>query len=78
MALGFLGSLLLGLALSIVSYMLMPKPKEQKPPEAQDLEDPTAEAGRPIPVVFGTVTVKGGNILYYGDKFKQQYGVYTE
>jgi len=75
MALGFLASLLIGLALSVVSYMLMPKPKQQKPPESQDLDDPTAEAGRPVPVVFGSITVKGGNILYFTDKQKKDFDV---
>lgn len=48
--------------------LLVPKPKKTKPPETTDMENPTAEAGRPWPVVFGTVTVKGINCLWYGDK----------
>lgn len=51
-----------------LSLLLAPKIKTPKPEAAKDLEDPTAEAGRPIPVVFGTVTVKGLNVLWYGDK----------
>jgi hypothetical protein len=35
------------------------------------MDNPTADAGRPVPVVFGTVTVKGLNVLWYGDKSKQ-------
>jgi len=54
-------------ALEIVAYLIMPKPKGPKPPSAQDLEMPTAEAGRPIPVVFGTITVKSPNVLWYGN-----------
>lgn len=50
------------------SYVLMPKPPRQKPQEAKDLENPTAEAGRPIPVVFGTLEITGLNVLYFGDK----------
>ena len=60
--------LIIGFALSVVAYLLMPKPKQPKPPAAQDLENPTAEAGRPLPVVFGSLRVKGTNILWYGDK----------
>lgn len=67
---GWFVQLLIGLALNIVAYLLMPKPKADQPPEAQDLEDPTAEAGRPVPVVFGTITVKGLNILWYGEKLR--------
>lgn len=60
--------LLIGLALSVVSYVLMPKPKAPKPPQASDFDSPTADRGRPVPVVFGSVRVKGVNILWYGDK----------
>lgn len=60
-----LGAALVSVALNL---LLAPKPKAPKPEAAKDLEDPTAEAGRPIPVVFGTVTVKGLNLLWYGEK----------
>lgn len=60
--------LLIGLALNIIAYLLTPRPKQEKPPAAKDMDNPTAEAGRPIPVVFGTITVKGLNVLWYGDK----------
>jgi hypothetical protein len=68
-------ALLVGLALQVVAYLLMPKPKQAKPPAAQDLEDPTAEAGRPIPVVFGTITVKGINVIHYSDKLVREYKI---
>lgn len=61
-------TLLIGLVLNIVSYLLLPKAKEEQPAAVKDLEDPVAEAGRPMPVVFGTMLVKGLNFLYYGDK----------
>lgn len=61
-------ALLIGLALNIIAYLIMPKPKQPKPEAAKDMDDPTAESGRPVPVVFGTITVKGGNILWFGEK----------
>ena len=64
----FFATLLVSLVLQVIGYMLMPKPKKPKPLSVDDLKDPTAEAGRPIPVVFGSLTVKGLNILWYGDK----------
>lgn len=62
--------LIIGLALFSVALnlLLAPRPKAPKPEAAKDLEEPTAEAGRPIPVVFGTVTVKGLNLLWFGEK----------
>lgn len=62
-------------ALQIVSYLLMPKPKAPKPESVKDLESPTAEAGREVPVVFGTITVKSPNCLWSGEKSKRTYKV---
>lgn len=66
----FFVQLLIGLALNIVAYLIMPKPKAEKPPAAKDLEDPVAEAGKPLPVLSGSKTIKGLNILYWGEKGK--------
>lgn len=68
-------ALLIGLALNIVAYLLMPKPKTAKPEAAKDLDDPTAEAGRPVPVPFGTITIKSANVLWFGDKGMRTYKV---
>jgi len=67
--------LLISLALNIAAYLLMPKPKGPKPEAARDMDNPTAEAGREIPVVFGTLTVKGLNCLWFGDKSIRTYKV---
>ncbi len=69
----FLTAFLIGLVLNVVAYMLMPKPKQAKPPEAQDGEDPVAEAGKTLPVVFGTMIVKELNVLWFGVKEKNNY-----
>lgn len=71
----FIIQILVALALNIIAYLIMPKPKTAKPAAVKDLDDPVAEAGMPIPVVFGTVTVKGLNVLWFGDKAKYTYQV---
>lgn len=68
MALPWLGQLLVGLLLNIVSYLIAPKPKQEQPPSTEDLTEPTAEAGRPMVVVMGSMRVKGSNILGAWDK----------
>lgn len=75
MAYWWLVQLVIAVAMLVISYALMPRPKRNKPPASRDLENPTAEAGRPIPVVFGTLTVKSANILWYGEKRKVDYKV---
>jgi hypothetical protein len=64
----FLLQILVSVAISFVAAIIMPRPKTEKPDEVKDLELPTAEAGRPIPVVFGEITVKSPNVLWYGEK----------
>lgn len=58
-------NIIFGLGLLIIGYLIMPK-KQQKQ-EIQELEGPTAEAGRSIPVLFGDMTIKSGQFLWYGD-----------
>jgi hypothetical protein len=64
----FFTQLLVGIALQIIGYLLMPKPPAPKPPTLEDFKDPTAEAGRPIPVVFGSVTLSSPNNMGFWDK----------
>jgi len=65
--------LAVAVALLVVSYALAPKPPKQRPPEMREPETPTAEAGRPVPVTFGTVTIQGPNLLWVGEKGKLRY-----
>jgi len=67
--------LAVAIVLLAVSYIMTPKPKQAKPEAAKDLEDPTAEAGVPIIVIFGTVTITGGNVIGYMDKASRTYKV---
>lgn len=75
MPISFLAALLISLAISIASYILMPKPKAPKPEAAKELENPVAEAGIPVSVVFGTKIIKDPNILWYGDKTIRTYKI---
>lgn len=67
--------LIVAIALSVLAYVLQPKPKTPKPDSVKDFQDPVAEAGMPIPVVFGTITVKGLNALWFGDKRRIRYKI---
>lgn len=70
--------LLIAVALNIVSYLLMPKPKGAKPDAAKEMEGPTAEAGREICVPFGTIIIKSPNALWWGEKRMNTYKVKVE
>lgn len=51
----------------VVCYAMQPKAVQPTPPSLDDMDIPTAEPGRCIPVVFGTRLLKSPNIVWYGD-----------
>ena len=71
----FLVQLVVGISLQVIGYLLKGQPKTSKSEAVKDLENPTAEAGRPIPVPFGEVEIKGLNVLWYGQKYTRTYEV---
>ena len=65
----FLIQLVIAFALELISVALAPKPKKATPAA---LQTPQASAGMSIPKVFGTITVTGVNVLWYGDVSTRQ------
>lgn len=52
----------------VISYATRPKPPDPPTPGGfGDLQVPTAEAGKEIPVLFGTREIKSPNVVWYGD-----------
>jgi hypothetical protein len=51
----------------VVAVKLAPKPQSQPPAGLGDVQVPTAEEGREIPVLFGTRFLTGPNVTWYGD-----------
>jgi hypothetical protein len=62
-----IGYIVVLLVAAVLAVALAPKPQMPKPASLSDFDIPTAEQGRPIPVIFGTVTVTGPNVLWYGN-----------
>lgn len=67
--------LLIGFLVQVVGYLLVGGPKEEKTDDVRDLEAPTSEAGRPIPVLFGELEINGLNCLYSGEKSQNKFEV---
>ena len=61
--------LLVTVALFLVSALLAPKPdiEDAKPAGLGDFEVPTADETRPVPILWGTIDIKGPNVIWYGD-----------
>ena len=58
--------IIVAIAMSLVSVALAPKPKSTGQQSPQAIDVPTVDAGRSIPVVFGTVRGKSPNLLWMG------------
>jgi hypothetical protein len=52
---------------AVISNAMRPRPPEPKAAALDELDIPTAEEGRPIPVVFGCVLIKSPNVVWAGD-----------
>lgn len=62
--------LAIALLMMVVSAAIqaVTRPKIDKPnQDPSKLDIPTAEEGRPIPVIFGTCLIKNPNVVWYGD-----------
>lgn len=51
----------------VVAYATMPKPQNAPAPGINELQVPTAEEGREIPVLFGTRDLTAPNVVWWGD-----------
>ena len=60
-------ALVIGALGAVLSVIFIPKAPKTKGPTLEDFAVPTADDGRPIPVVFGTALITGSNNVWYGD-----------
>lgn len=51
----------------VLAISAMPKPQTQKPPGYGDVQLPTTEEGRELPVLFGTRDLWGPIVAWWGD-----------
>jgi hypothetical protein len=52
---------------TILTIALAPRPPTPRSASLTDFTLPTAEQGRSIPIIFGTVNITGANCVWYGD-----------
>ena len=64
---GFFVTLLIYGALFVLADLLRPKPDIEDAKPDNDLQSPTATESRSVPLFWGTVKIKGPNIVWYGD-----------
>lgn len=50
----------------VVAYTMAPKPETRPPAGFDEIQAPTAEVGREIPVLFGRRKLEGPNVVWYG------------
>lgn len=59
--------LLVGLALSYISYLFSPKPEVPKAPKFEDLDIPITTEGAEFPIAEGSPWIKAMQVHAYGD-----------
>ncbi len=66
---GFLVAIAIYIAGSLIYEFLRPKQKFETPSPSGlgDIQFPTIEAGRPVPIFWGTVKLSGPAVVWYGD-----------
>jgi hypothetical protein len=52
---------------TVIGALLAPRPPKPQSPTPGNLDVPVAEAGKPIPVLFGTRVIRQANVVWYGD-----------
>ncbi|MEM8493220.1 MAG: hypothetical protein AAF756_20575 [Pseudomonadota bacterium] len=61
-------AIIAGLILNLfTSIIFRPKTQAQPPAGLDEIQVPTAEEGREIPVLFGCRYLAGPNVVWYGD-----------
>lgn len=69
MAWQFIVLVAIQIALFVASILLAPKPRFEnaRPRALGDFQFPTATEARAVPIMWGTVDIKGPNVIWYGD-----------
>ena len=77
LAYGIMATIIIRLIIMLIcmaiSYALAPDPDEGKSATIEEYNVPTAEVGRPIPVLFGRKIIRGPNVVWYGDFMCEDY-----
>lgn len=70
---GFFVTLLIWAVFFVLSEVLRPKPniENARPANIGDFQFPTATEGRVVPLIWGTIKMKGPNVVWYGDLLQE-------
>lgn len=71
----WLVAMIVSVTLNVVAMVITPRPKAAKPGAVEQAESPTAEANKPIPVLFGKARITETNIIGWWDKSSRQYEI---
>lgn len=75
MVLPWVVALIVSVAINVAAMIITPKPKAPKPEAVEQAESPTADAGKPMPVLFGKARISETNIIGWWDKATRQYEI---
>lgn len=76
MSLGFIAAIIIAAIVNVAAQLLMPRPRQGRPDSMTEaMENPTADAGKPVPVIFGDFEVRSPNVIGFYDKKMDTYDV---
>ncbi len=62
--------------MNVAAYLIMPKPRQGRPDSmVEEMDSPTADAGKPVPVPFGEYEIRSPNVIGFWDKQMDTYDV---
>lgn len=64
---GFWVAFAVSVAISVISYLLTPKPEMSNPAAAEDLDVPAPKEGESIMMIFGMPKITSASVTWYGD-----------
>lgn len=75
MVVDWLVALIISVAINVAAMVITPRPRAAKPLAVEQAQNPTADAGKPIPVLFGKARISETNIIGFWDKSTRQYEI---
>lgn len=68
---GFFLTLILFAGMQVLADLMRPDLEQAQPATLGDFSFPTATEGRVLPLIWGTVKLKGPNVIWYGDLLQE-------
>lgn len=71
-----LAALIIAVVMHVAAALLLPRARTGRPDSmTEEMDNPVADAGKPVPVVFGDYELRSPNVIGFYDKKMDTYDV---